>query len=124
MYFSRMDSAISQPHASDPLAFAPAAPPVGFAQPGDFANASSGGEGLDAGNFAQNLEAHRVIVSSSRDSVNVGRSVFLTADDREGTADSVERLMGTKAERDSPSSPTRPNSPATTCWTSDPAKTY
>jgi topoisomerase IV subunit B len=39
-----------------------------------------------------------VIVSSSRDSVNVGRSVFLVADDREGTADSVERLMGTKAE--------------------------
>ena len=37
-------------------------------------------------------------VASSRDSVNVGGSHFLLADEREGTADSVERLMGTKAE--------------------------
>jgi hypothetical protein len=81
-----------------PLAFAPTAPPVDFTQPGDFANARARGEGLNAGNFVQNLEAHRVIASPSRDSLNVGRSVFLAAHDREGTADSVERLMGTKAE--------------------------
>ncbi len=98
VYFSRLDSAISQPHASDPLAFAPAAPPVDFTQPGDLANARARGESLNAGNFAQNLEAHQVIVSPSRDSVNVGRSHFLLANDREGAADSVERLMGTKAE--------------------------
>ena len=41
--------------------------------------------------------------------------VVLIADDREGTANSVERLMGTKPRRGSPSSRTRPNSPAT--WT-------
>ncbi len=43
--------------------------------------------------------------------------VVLLADDREGTADSVERLMGTRPRRASPSSPTRRNLPATIYWT-------
>jgi len=43
--------------------------------------------------------------------------VVLVADDREGTADSVERLMGTKAEARFAFIPTRRNSPARICWT-------
>jgi hypothetical protein len=38
--------------------------------------------------------------------------VVLLADDREGTADSVERLMGSKAKHALLSFPTRRNSPA------------
>jgi len=43
--------------------------------------------------------------------------VVLLADDREGTADSVERLMGTKARLASPSFPTKLSSPARICST-------
>jgi hypothetical protein len=73
-----MDRAIRQPYAGDSLAFAPPAASIDFAQPGDFANSRPYGEGLNAGNFTQNREAHRLIVSSSRDSVNAeGRHIFL-----------------------------------------------
>jgi hypothetical protein len=48
--------------------------------------------------------------------------VVLLADDRAGTADSVERLMGTKAEARLPSFPTRRNSPARTFWTCEEAR--
>jgi hypothetical protein len=99
-----MNRAIGQPHASNPLAFAPAAPSVGFTQAGDFANAGPCREGLDAGNFAQNLETHREIVSSSVDTVNVGRSVFLAASNANPTR---------SGDPDSPAIPPKPNSPAT-----------
>jgi len=43
--------------------------------------------------------------------------VVLLTEDRAGTADSVERLMGTKAEARFASFPTRRNSPAGLYWT-------
>ncbi|XSC48654.1 hypothetical protein ACF1BQ_015590 [Bradyrhizobium sp. RDT10] len=45
--------------------------------------------------------------------------MVLLAGDREGTADSVERLMGTKAEARLAFVSDKAESPATTCWTSD-----
>ena len=50
--------------------------------------------------------------------------VVLLADDREGTANSVERLMGTKAEAQFAFISDKRNSPATICWTSEPRATF
>jgi hypothetical protein len=65
-----MDSAIRQPYAGDSLTLTPAAAPVNSSKAGDFPNPRPCGEGLNVGNFTLNLEAHRLIVSSSRDNVN------------------------------------------------------
>ena len=46
-----------------------------------------------------------------------GTELASISDDWIGTADSVERLMARALRRDSPSSPTRPSSPARNCWT-------
>jgi hypothetical protein len=70
VYFSRMDCAIHQPYAGDTLALTPAAGSMEFAQPVDFAKSGPCREGLNVSDFAQNLEAHRVIVSPPRDTVN------------------------------------------------------
>jgi hypothetical protein len=67
-----MDCAIHEPHACDAFALTPAAGSIDFAQPANFANSGTCCEGLNVGDFAQNLEAHRVIVSSPRDTVNRG----------------------------------------------------
>jgi hypothetical protein len=65
-----MDSAIRQPYAGDSLTLTPAAAPVNSSKAGDFPNPRPCGEGLNVGNFTLNLEAHRLIVSSSRGNVN------------------------------------------------------
>jgi hypothetical protein len=71
-YLSRMDSAIRQSHPGDSLALAPPAAPVRLSETIDFANSRPGGEGLNVGNIANNIEARRLKVSSSPDIVNGG----------------------------------------------------
>jgi hypothetical protein len=70
-----MDSAIRQPHTGGPPPFTPTAAPIDSLQPRYFANSGPCGERLNVGNLAQNLEAHWLIVSPSRDTVNSAGTV-------------------------------------------------
>src|SRR4051812_14119816 len=70
VYFSQMDRAIHEPHAANALALTPASGSIDFAQPAYFANSGACCEGLNVGDFAQNLEPHWVILSPLSYTVN------------------------------------------------------
>src|SRR5262245_9155721 len=62
-----------QPNTRDTLSLAPATASIGSSQAGNLADSGRGGECLDIRDVAQNLEAHRPIVSKPFQPVNLAR---------------------------------------------------
>src|SRR6185437_5292118 len=71
VYFSNVNRAIGKANACDAFALAPATEAIDPPQARDLADRGAGSESLDPGNFAQNLEAHPLIVSIADHTVNI-----------------------------------------------------